>query len=64
MKVLTIYFDDTADLSGFEPGDAVEVTKSGGTPVPGKVLTDPFRLADLPLPKHTHPAITTIDENP
>ncbi len=60
MKIITLYWDDdSVDLSAFPPDTPVNITKPDGTsPVTGgKILTDPFRIAQLPVPNHEHPVI-------
>ena len=56
IRVLPVYFDESVDLTAFEPESAVIITKPDGTnPVEGGiVLTDSFRVASLP---HEHPVV-------
>lgn len=52
MKVVTIWFQDSVDLSAFPAGkEGVSISDGTTTVNHGKVLIDPFRVVD----DHKHP---------
>ena len=59
IKVLVLYFDGSVDLAAYQPDVEVAIAVAGSTALlgGGKVLTDPFRIASLPVPNHEHPVI-------
>lgn len=62
MKVIALYFDDTVDLSMFPAGAVAKVTNEAGNVVSasGHILTDSFKVAQMPVSDHIHELTGTV----